>query len=541
MLAEHATLLATLQMLTDPRRTLEPISFAEMHGFTSDPFASTNSEDEELLEDYFVPPPYFPSVFGDPQTPKPRVIFAPRGGGKTAQRRMIEIRCMDKDLPFVCLTYDHFDGASTPGLSLNDHLAALCRLLTVTILEYLDREPKRAFDLSDHEKRIVKVAAETFASGLSLSEYNTAFTAVKSLGDRATAFWHKYGGIIAAGITVAMKKAGLDDISIPAQLRNQAQNFDASARYFYEELVEIIIGPLRGGSIYILVDKVDETAATNGRPAAAWALIENLIQDLPTVEKKGVAFKFFLWDQLRSSFRAAGARADRIQPAVLEGWDVPQLQTMLTRRLQAYSNKKVGSFNDLLDHPRSIDAHLLLCHLAKGSPREMIRMAESIADEHTRISGEKHLITSVELMSGIRAYSALRLEELAGSELPDLQAIGRLSFNKKHVRNIFNISKESAQTRIDKWREMGLIVDLGKLDSVNTSKPMRWFGPSDARLAIALSDQRVTDELFTRHILLCKSCGSMSISDFETVRCRRCGSMITESDSESLADAVRLS
>lgn len=519
---------------------METLSFAEMHGFSSDPFASTNSEDEDLLEDYFVPPPYFPSVLGDPQAPKPRVIFAPRGGGKTAQRRMIEIRCMDEDLPFVCLTYDNFDGPSAPNLTLNDHLAALCRLLTVTILEYLDRKPERAVDLSNHEKRIVKVAAETFASGLSLSEYNTAFSAVKSLGDRTTEFWHKYGGVIAAGITIAMKKAGLDDVSIPTQLRNQAQNLDASARYFYEELVDIIVSPLRGGSIYILVDKVDETSATNGHPAAAWALIENLIQDLPTVEKKGVAFKFFLWDQLRPLFRDAAARADRIQPAILEGWDVGQLRTMLSRRLRAYSDTKVANLNELMENPHLIDSHVLLCHLAKGSPREMIRMAESIAAEHTRTNGEKHPITQGELLDGIRAYSLLRAEELAGAELEELRAVGRLSFTKKHVRKTFGISKEAAYDKIEAWRRMGLIVDQGRLDPIVGQKRANWLGLSDIRIAIALGDQNKTEDLFARNVALCNSCSSPVISDLESVRCSKCGSMVALPGSNSLASAVAL-
>jgi hypothetical protein len=516
---------------------VNPISFADMHGFESDPFASTNSEDEDLLEDYFVPPPYFSSVLGDPQTPKSRVIFAPRGGGKTAQRRMIEIRCLDPDLPFVCITYDHFDTGNLPNLSLLDHLQTLCKLLTVTILEHLDRNPDQANDLSDHEKRIVKVAAETFASGMSQSEYSTAFSAVKSLGDRATEFWHKYGGVIAAGINAAMKKAGLDDISIPAQLRSQAQHFEESARYFYEQLVDLITGPLRGGSIYILVDKVDETAATNAKPAAAWSLIENLIQDLPTVEKKGVAFKFFLWDQLRAQFYEANARGDRIQPAILEGWDALQLRTMLTRRLSAYSNGKVTNFNDLLEQDSTIDGHLLLSLLAKGSPREMIRMAESIAAEHTRVRLDKHRITDEEVVAGIKKYSSARAEELAGLDLDQLKKIRRITFTRKHLRETLQISKTDAKQTLAKWTALGLINKLGDVSSENGSSKVL-YGLSDLRILLALNIDIPLRQLLSDHAFECSNCSAITITDQDQARCLKCGNTFSVGEVLNLADVV---
>jgi len=519
---------------------VNPISFADMHGFESDPFASTNSEDEDLLEDYFVPPPYFVSVLGDPQTPKSRVIFAPRGGGKTAQRRMIEIRCMDPDIPFVCITYDHFDSGNLPNLSLLDHLQTLCKLLTVAILEHLDRHPDQANDLSDHEKRLVKVAAETFASGMSQSEYRTAFSAVKSLGDRATELWQKYGGVIAAGINVAMKKAGLDDISIPAQLRSQAQNFDESARYFYEQLVDIINGPLRGGSIYILVDKVDETAATNAKPAAAWSLIENLIQDLPTIEKKGVAFKFFLWDRLRPHFYEANARGDRIQPALLEGWDSLQLRMMLSRRLSAYSENKISNFNDLLEHESRINGHLLLSLLANGSPREMIRMAESIAAEHTRVRMEKHRITDEEVTAGITKYSAARTEELAGLELDQLKKLRQITFTRKHLRETLQISKPEAKEILARWIALGLVNRLGEIsDEIGGSS--RRYGLSDLRILLALHTDVPAEQLLSDHAFECDSCSTIAITDQAQTRCLKCGNDFRAVDVRSLADVTTAS
>lgn len=511
-------------------------SFAELHGFSADPFASTNSEDEELLEEYFVPPPYFSNVIGDPQAPKPKVIFAPRGSGKTAQRRMIEVASLDEETPFVCITYDQFDNVGNGPLSTQDHLVAICRLLTVTVLEYLDRRPEQAADLSDHQKRVLKVAGETFAGGMSQSEYNRAFSSIKSLGDHATEIWHKYGGVIAAGITIAMKKAGLDDISIPAQLRQQASNLSESARYFYEQLVEIIAEPLRGGSIYILVDKVDETPYSSADPSRAWEIISALILDLPTLEKKEVGFKIFLWDQVKSSFLEAGSRGDRLQPVTLS-WDNGQLSKMLSRRLKAYSERKTESFNQLTAEDLPFDAHELLARLAEGSPREMIRMAEAVAAENTRVKADHHAISRDEFLRGVRNYSSARSEELYGTYLSDLRKIGSQSFTINHIaNNVFNISNQAARSKIQKWVNSGAVLRLGEISN-GKKKPLHLYGLSSIKLLIALSPQFDVLELLENFTFACETCGTVTIMSETRLVCPGCHVTLSISKTPSIMTA----
>jgi len=44
-------------------------------GFDSDPFAKTNADEEERLEQYFIAPPFFSAVYGDTNTPKSSICF----------------------------------------------------------------------------------------------------------------------------------------------------------------------------------------------------------------------------------------------------------------------------------------------------------------------------------------------------------------------------------------------------------------------------------------------------------------------------------
>ena len=109
--------------------------FLTQFGFTEDPFESTNADAEPYLAQYFVPPPYFPSVLGDTANPKSHVILAPRGGGKTAQRRMIEDRSAELQ-DFLCISYDKFEQPS--GFRLEQatwayHMNQVCRLILIGV------------------------------------------------------------------------------------------------------------------------------------------------------------------------------------------------------------------------------------------------------------------------------------------------------------------------------------------------------------------------------------------------------------------------
>lgn len=507
-------------------------SFAELHGFSEDPFASTNSETEELLEEYFVPPPYFASVKGDASNPRTSVVFAPRGAGKTAQRRMIEFAASSE--PFACITYDSFDISNGTQLSREDHHAQLCRLLTVTILAYLDNYPLEVVELTDHQKRIVKVAAETFVGGLSESEYTRALSAVKTIGDKAGDLWKKYGGVIAAAIAVAMKKAGLDEVSIPAQLKAQAEDFAASGLYFFRQLVEIVrsLGP---HSVYILVDKVDETDRTNTDALAAWGLIKSLVTDLPTLEVSGVGFKFFLWDQLLGSFREDGGRPDRVN--VLElNWTVAELEEMLAERLHAYSDGTVNSLNELVNPDCRLDVHKLVAYLGNGSPRDMIRMCEAIAAEHTRTEQPYHLMTEGEVIAGIRSFSETRSTELYPKYLGDWVKIGQPSFTINYLANrVFNVSNESARSKVQKWLATGAVEKIGELPN-KKNKPLHLYGFTDPRLAIATSPRLELEEVLDNYAIECPSCHEVAYTAENEFTCPRCGGRVEIGSARSLLE-----
>lgn len=168
-------------------------------GFLSDPFELTNADSEPLLAAYFVPPPFFSSVLGDPQNPRPVAVFAPRGTGKTAQRLSVEQRSIDNG-DFLVLTYDDFGITTKKDLAevdLNYHRRQIIIRLTLALLSSVERDPGAMGTLSKHARQVLLHCAREYLGRLSQLEYSVALSSVKTLNDRGKEIWAKYGGVVA--------------------------------------------------------------------------------------------------------------------------------------------------------------------------------------------------------------------------------------------------------------------------------------------------------------------------------------------------------
>ncbi|WKK71569.1 hypothetical protein Q0F99_19960 [Rathayibacter oskolensis] len=514
-------------------------SFLTRRGFSHDPFATTNAEQEDRLADYFVPPPYFESVLGNPATPKSNVIFAPRGSGKTAQRLMIERTSLQMDSRFLCLTYDNFESATAKGATLAAHQIELCRLLTLGVLTHLEDDTIPAIFLTDHERQIIKVAGQSFLSGLSAGEFQEAMKAVKTLGDKAGEFWKKYGGVVAIGVALLMKKVGLDDVDISASLEQQASDkSSASARYFLEQLLAVA-AKLGWDSVYFLIDKVDETPATTMDADAAYKLIAQLVLDLPTIELPGAAFKFFFWDRMESGLRGSGLRADRMEVVKLR-WTVNELSDMLGKRLGAYSNGTVTSFNQLLSSMIDYDVQLLLAHLSHGSPRDAIRMARAIVAEHTRMGDEPDSISWRTVMRGILNFSKEVTSERYPQLITDFSRVAAPSFTlKKIASGVFKISAPGANNKVQGWMNAGAVRQLGTQPNPG-KKPLNLYGFVDLRTVLSSTPIGDVQDVLEESEWECPACRELIVVGEAEFDCPECGESVQTSGARNLLEVCAL-
>lgn len=514
--------------------TLSP--FFRQFGLIEDPFESTNADAEARLDSYFVPPPYFASVLGDSRNPKTHVVLAPRGGGKSAQRRMIENRSFDAG-DFLCVTYDRFDqpaGFEASQASLAYHLNQVCRLLLLGVLVELEDSPLLVEKLSREQRQLLKFQIERFLGSLSAAEFKEAVASLKNFGDKAKEFMKKYSGPLRVVVAAITDKLGLANIQLPSELVEEARR-DESATYHLGALVQAAQA-IGFNSTYVLVDKVDELSIT-GDGASTFNFIRSLLTDLPTLETEGLAFKFFLWDTVQSFYSGSSARPDRI-PIYTLAWTVDELAEMLSLRLAAFSQGRIASFNQLLTEDATLDAHRLVAHLAAGSPRDMIRLAKRIVDQQTRSSDRPKGISTDAVWAGVRVFCDERSNELYGPYLNDLKKIGDATFTIKELASdIFRIQDNAARRKVQIWMNDGLVARIGELPN-KPNRPAALYGILDPRVLVAIDPGSHPSAVLDRAVVQCPNCLSMCISDRVLIQCARCTNGFEREDSISLPALV---
>ena len=162
-------------------------------GFSEDPFAQHNAEKETRLEEYFVRSEYFSEVFGDPDSPESYIVFAPRGGGKTAQRMMMEKECAGRNV--LCLTYADFDLLDVQAahdVSLRLHLKRIVRLGWMAILVSVDDDPNLLCKLSKQSTSFVVERIRFHLENLTKVQFHDTMHALQSQNHKVQAFFAKH-------------------------------------------------------------------------------------------------------------------------------------------------------------------------------------------------------------------------------------------------------------------------------------------------------------------------------------------------------------
>ncbi len=508
-------------------------------GFVSDPFASTNAEDEQLLQSYFIPPPYFVSVLGQPTSPESHIVFAPRGGGKTAQRRMIEVESEGSD--FICVLHDAFPvsgKASISHITVDSHLKEICRKVVLAVLVHLDERPQDSKRLSKETKKLFLQEVGYLLGPLSSEEFRAEIQSLKNLGQRSGEFIKAHAGPIKPVITAIFKKAELEPPDFDLK-QSTSENGPPTESWKYRlSLLVEACQELGYSSVYILVDKVDELAETSADPKLAFDLVKPLITNLPVLEMKGIGFKVFLWDRAQNIYLENGGRPDRIRDFTL-GWDASTLSEMMTRRLHAHSEGAVSSMNDLLQADVSVDLQRLCSELAHGSPRDMVRLAAEIRATHLNKSDPASGFDESDIFGGIGSFSIRVTEERYRKHMPDLMKVNSYRFTQGRLANdLLKIRKQSAQAKVAEWRRLGLAEKVSELQDAR-NRPQHLYGVVDTRVAIAMRSDLGAEHVLDSFVISCSSCGCTNVSDEPSMICIKCQTDFGRDEGRSLLAACR--
>lgn len=517
---------------------VERNEFLEGLGFDEDPFAHTNADEEvSRLPEYFVEPPYFAEVFGYPDNPKSFFVFAPRGGGKTAQRIMMEKRCEESDV--LCLTYTDFDVSEIRApdkFTLAHHLDRILTIGWLGVLVALDANQSLSSHVTRENASIVVDRIQYHVCKLTRTQFREALNSLRMQSGKVHGFIQKHEesfGRLGVLLQTVLKTFHSVDLSALSSLMGETRKEDIEQKHDLALLIDVA-RQIGFQSIYVVVDRVDETALAGNDPEKSFKLIEPLVRSLHLLETPGIAFKFFLWDAIELYFTPEVARRDRIGYRKLI-WDNESLNTLLRKRLMAFSGRTVRKLDTIAESLRPYDIDQLVLMFGNRSPRDLIRICQKILAEQQQLDSKSDILQASAIYRGVDEACKQRVEEIyEATQIKNFQRIGahegQVDFTVAYLSNeVFRTSSEAIRARIKVWKDERYIEDITYIANVINpqGRNVKLFGVRDIRLARVMTLSIPLMIFVSEKVKQCENCSFYLVRDWNTLDssdiCHHCG------------------
>lgn len=348
---------------------------------------------------------------------------------------------------------------------------------------------------------------------------------LKGVPEKIKEFWKNNVGFLESVVNVALKHFDLETVDFP-EAKTESKKLSETYKHQLE-ILYLLAKKIGFHSIYILVDKPDETEQTGNNPEKTYQLIQPLVKDLELLGLKGYCFKFFLWDRIKP-FYQKDARPDRVSEYNLK-WSRESLKKALSLRIKAYSNDVHSSFDDLMESPCNVDD--VICLLSNGSPRNMVRLCEKIfAVQSDRDANATKIKLNVVDFASID-YCEMIVKENYGEQIyKDVQRIGRELFTTNFVANeILKISTNGARGKIKSWADIGIISEIGKASVSTSNKPVNLYCVIDSAAVRLINRAKPILKFIDDSWLVCDYCDTDNIINVDLFPednpplCRSCG------------------
>ena len=376
-------------------------------GFTEgNPFGVNEAESERFVPECFVDPGIYYALKDDPQA---LLVFAPRGGGKTALRVMLSSDCrplqptsVNPPSPDLAVTYSDFD----PALVACDYnlerlrpahlVTGILRSACSTVLDALWQDADLINPLSARNRTRFAVYCHHFNPALLSAD--AVEQRLKSTCPEAEVPWPDLRQAVSERrLTASLLEwgvpftpqldffAGLVD-DTPEPLANPDSALDLLSRF-----VQAVQG-MGLKKVYILLDRLDERLITFHDPDKLAGVIAPLITNLELIGIPGVAFRLFLPREAREAVLPF-VRDDRHLKALDVTWGVEPLRELLRLRLRVYSGDKVQTLGKLCKPGLASRVENEMIELADGSPRRLLRLGATLFETHAALSPDQRAIS----------------------------------------------------------------------------------------------------------------------------------------------------
>ena len=444
------------------------------NGFDSNPFASKEADfevmgDQSRMVDYFVRAFWFEQILGEARQPRSAILSARRGFGKSASRLMVEYECRHGRLAgqVLAVAYTNFERAiaaqhhSDNQAVQQAHMRSITENCTLSLMNYLKEQPAQIANLGyGGSYRLVALLAgytnlfDPFQLDETLRQTNADEKVLNSQTFLEAAQTGSLTNLLDRA-NLGQERAWLELLGQAAIYNQPPPPLNLSLIYDFYRLAQMV----GLSAVYILVDRVDELPETAANPAAGAELLRPLLADLRLMEVPGLAFKFFLPNEISALlFASPEIRADRLTRYEIH-WSEAQLVNFLHNRLLAYSsNSGLNSLAPFCETGFADEIDQELSGRAEGSPRNLLRLGELLINEHCQGADINGPLRRAEME---QAYQKLRGSLQEEQAAYNISPSSQLAFDQAALEQFPSQNHQTGlyldNARRQVWREGNLI------------------------------------------------------------------------------------
>jgi hypothetical protein len=381
-------------------RWLRRVGFSE-----GNPFGVSQAERECFVPECFVDPGVYNTAKNDPRAV---LVFAPRGGGKSALRVMLASECRPFQSPKsnprsqdLAVTYTDFDPVlqacnyDLTQLTPYHHVAEILTLACAALLDALLQDPALCTALSSRNRSLLASYCRQFYPGLLESD-----AAYRRLGEtcpetefswpafrqavreqRLVTFLEEANILLSPGMQLYAEL--VDDVQDPlTNLDSPVRLLSKFAQLAQEASLE---------TIFILIDRLDERLLTYHDPQQLALLVAPLVAHIPLIEAPGIKFVMFLPQEAREAILSF-VRPERLR--ILDvAWDNKLLRELLQLRLKVYSQDRIQSLVQLCEEFLAQRIEDEMFEMSDGSPRLLLQLGAALFETHIELFPDSRTIT----------------------------------------------------------------------------------------------------------------------------------------------------
>lgn len=484
-------------------------------GFTDNPFASYVAENEPNIEHYFIRPQYYDSVTDRGNNSRSLILFGARGAGKSATRLAYyktawSDKLNGKPAPLTVI-FDDYSRILETGIdkvNLGLYVSEIGYLVVEAILLWLagldesEREVYTKGLTKEEEANAVELIRTFYLTRPEIVRNSTVTEPLKLLNQA----WHKRSAVwmssrwdslvaliatIAQGITKQRTEVDIDVRQPLGELFADASANLNNAVYARALLLRFVRFAQTFGfsGVTVLIDKADETSATNNAPATA-RLLYPLLSSTQLLEIDGLGLLFFLWDLVKDPYSSGSnaIRLDKIANASIR-WEESYLRELVSQRLSYFSQGRLNKFGQMCQETVDAEGILgLFIRLSMKSPRELIRVFDTIIREHDDEFASRDVPTLISLetidkaLDKYTADTARRVFER--KHIQQIKRLGLPVFINRDLQLEFKINDDTARNRIIAWTNAGIVAQTGSRAAEGGSggKPAHEYSIIDQRV-----------------------------------------------------------